>query len=134
MAWETGGLAAGLCADFFCGGVPEGTPSDDGPFEGEAASEGEPDEPARDGELPFEGEALEARGVFGRLAAAEEDAFPWVGEAFSPADAEGFLSAPSVSGAATFGAAILKFLSATGAPSASNPVTWTSFVPSQVRK
>ena len=113
MAWETGGLAAGLCADFFCGGVPEGTPSDDG---------------------PFEGEALEARGVFGRLAAAEEDAFPWVGEAFSPADAEGFLSAPSVSGATTFGAAILKFLSATGAPSASNPVTWTSFVPSQVRK
>ena len=134
MAWEAGGLVAGLCADFFCGDVPEGAPFDDGPFEGEATSAGEPDEPARDGELPREGEALEARGVFGRLAAEGEAAFPGVGEAFSPGDAEGFSSVPSFSGAAVFGAAILKFLSATGAPSASNPVTWTSFVPSQVRK
>lgn len=119
-----------MCADFFCGDAPEGTPFDDGPFEGEAPSAGEPDvEPEREGELPREGEGLEARGVFGRLAAAEEAAFPGVGEAFSPADGEGFFSVPSV-----FGAAILRFLSATGAPSASNPVTWTSFVPSQVRK
>ena len=106
MAWEAGGLAAGLCADFFCGDVPEGAPFDDGPFEGEATSAGEPDEPAREGELPREGEALEARGVFGRLAAGEA-AFPGVGEAFSPGDPEGLSSVPSFSGAAVCLALIL---------------------------